>query len=500
MQQIRKILIFAFLIYTFHPLKQVLELQISSRNIMDKRKLLIKFITFDVLASLVVWLLFMLFRKVFVDTQVFRDVKIFIPNYDFLSGFIFFPLSCLFVHSLSGYYRRPENQSKTTSFLTTFVATAIISITIFFVLMLDDIVVSYQYYYYSFLVLFGLLFFFTFSARLVIYNQIKQAFKTKKWTINTLIVGTGKNAVKMANELEKKAEEHTLKGFISVENQPNEVPKEAVVGYFNNIGDVVAKYEIKDVIISLDNTDEYQLFKLINALYKHDVDIRFTPRLYEILTSGSRIKMMGVNPLVNITNLNMPDWQFSVKRYFDILISLIALILLSPVLIYFIIRVKKDSPGPAFYLQERIGYLGKPFRIIKFRTMYVDSENGTPQLSSANDGRITPLGRMLRKYRIDELPQLWNILKGDMSIVGPRPERKYYIDQIIEEAPYYCLLYKIRPGLTSWGPIRIGYSDTVEKMIERLNYDIIYLDNMSLLNDMKILFQTIEIIFKGKGI
>ena len=500
MRQIRKILIFVMLIFTFHASKQVLELQISSQNIMDKRKLLFKFITFDVLASLVVWLLFMLFRKIFVDAQVFSNVKIFVPNYDFLSGFIFFPLSCLFVHSLSGYYRRPENQSKTTAFVTTFIATAIISITIFFVLMLDDIVISYKYYYYSFLVLFGLLFTFILFARLVIYGQIQHGFKTKKWTINTLIIGTGKNAAKMAEDIEKNAEEYTLKGFISVENQPNEVPKDAVIGYFNNIGEVVDKYEIKNVIISLDNTDEYQLFKLINALYKHDVDIRFTPRLYEILTGGTRIKMLGVNPLVNITNLNMPDWQFSVKRYFDILVSLVALILISPVLLYFIVKVKKDSPGPAFYLQERIGYLGKPFKIIKFRTMYIDSENGTPQLSSANDGRITPLGRMLRRYRIDELPQLLNILKGDMSIVGPRPERKFYIDQIIEEAPYYCLLYKIRPGLTSWGPIKIGYSDTVEKMIERLNYDIIYLDNMSLLNDLKILFQTIEIIFKGKGI
>jgi exopolysaccharide biosynthesis polyprenyl glycosylphosphotransferase len=467
---------------------------------MDKRKLLFKFITFDVLASLIVWLLFMLFRKIFVDARLLRDVIIFIPNYDVLSGFLFFPLSCLFIHSLSGYYRRPENQSVTTTLLTTFIASVIISISIFFVLMLDDIVISYQYYYYSFLVLLGLLFSFTVFGRLVIYYQIKNAFKTKKWTINTLIVGTGKNAVKMADELEKNADEYTLKGFVSVENQPNEISKDAIVGYFNNIGEVLQKFTIKDVIISLDNTNEYQLFKLINALYKHDVDIRFTPRLYEILTGGAKIKMMGVNPLVNITNLNMADWQFSVKRYFDILISFIALILLSPLLLYFIFKVKHDSPGPAFYLQERIGYLGKPFKIIKFRTMYVGSENGIPQLSSANDGRITPIGRMLRKYRIDELPQLLNILKGDMSIVGPRPERKFYIDQIIEEAPYYCLLYKIRPGLTSWGPIKIGYSDTVEKMIERLNYDLIYLDNMSLLNDMKILFQTIEIVFKGKGI
>ena len=467
---------------------------------MDKRTLLIKFISFDVLAALIVWLLFMVFRKTVVDSQIFSQVKIFMPNYDFVSGFIFFPLSCLFVHSLSGFYRRPERQTKTVAILTTFVSSLIVSIVIFFVLMLDDIVVSYEYYYYSLLVLFGLMFTVTLTFRIYQYMQIRQAYRSKRWTINTLIIGTGKKAAKMAQEIEQNAEEYTLRGFVHVDNQPSEVPRESIVGYMNGIGEIISKYEIKDVIISLDNTDEHQLFRLINAMYSYEVDIRFTPRLYEILTGGSRIKMLGVSPLVNITTLNMPDWQFSVKRYFDIVSALVMLLLVSPLMIYFMIRIKDDSPGPVFYLQERIGYLGKPFKIIKFRTMYDGSENGTPRLSSANDERITPLGRILRKYRFDELPQLWNIVKGDMSVVGPRPERKYYIDQIIDQAPYYCLLYKIRPGLTSWGPIRIGYSDTIEKMIERLNYDIIYLDNMSLMTDFKILAQTVEIIFKGKGV
>ncbi len=467
---------------------------------MDKRTLLIKFISFDVLAALIVWLLFMVFRKTVVDAQIFSQVKIFMPNYDFLSGFVFFPMSCLFVHSLSGFYRRPERQTKTVAILTTFVSSLIVSIVIFFVLMLDDIVVSYKYYYYSLLVLFGLMFSVTLVFRMYQYLQIRQAYRSKRHTINTLIIGTGKKAAKMAQEVENNAEEYTLKGFVHVDHQPNEVPRDQVVGYINGIGDIIQKYDIKDVIISLDQTDEHQLFRLINAMYSYDVDIRFTPRLYEILTGGSRIRMMGVSPLVNITNLNMPDWQFSVKRYFDIVFALVLLLVVSPLMIYFMFRIKTDSPGPVFYLQERIGYLGKPFKIVKFRTMYDGSENGVPRLSSANDERITPLGRMMRKYRVDELPQLWNILKGDMSVVGPRPERKYFIDQIIEQAPYYCLLYKIRPGLTSWGPIRIGYSDTVEKMIERLNYDIIYLDNMSLTTDFKILAQTVEIIFKGKGV
>lgn len=456
--------------------------------------------TFDVFASLIAWLVFMMFRKVFIDSQLLKDAIFLIPNFNFLTGLMIFPFSCLFVYALSGFYRRPEKQSAASVFLMTFVSSVIISMVIFFVLMLDDVVISYKLYYYSLLVLFGLLLVITFSFRMILLRNIRRSVKTKKWVINTMIIGTGKNALQMSQVLDKRATEYTLAGFVSIENVPTEVPRDQVIGYFHNVGEVIEKYDIQDVIIALENPDEYQLFKIINELYKSDVDIRFTPRLYEILTGGSRIKMLGMNPLVSITTLNMQDWQFSVKRFADIVISAIALLLLSPLFIWFMIRIKLDSSGPVFFLQERIGYQGKPFNIIKFRSMYYNSENGTPQLSSAFDQRITPVGRILRKYRIDELPQFFNVLRGDMSIVGPRPERKYYIDQIIERAPYYCLLYKIRPGLTSWGPIKIGYSDTVEKMVERLNYDIIYMDNMSLLNDMRILFQTIEIIVRGKGV
>jgi lipopolysaccharide/colanic/teichoic acid biosynthesis glycosyltransferase len=132
--------------------------------------------------------------------------------------------------------------------------------------------------------------------------------------------------------------------------------------------------------------------------------------------------------------------------------------------------------------------------------MYNNAENGVPQLTTKEDDRITPFGAVMRRYRLDELPQFYNILKGEMSIVGPRPERKFFINQIMKIAPYYCLLYNVRPGLTSWGPIKVGYTDTMDKMVIRLKYDILYLENMSLLSDMQILFFTLSIIIKGKGL
>ena len=164
-----------------------------------------------------------------------------------------------------------------------------------------------------------------------------------------------------------------------------------------------------------------------------------------------------------------------------------------------VIAIKLDSPGPVLFKQKRVGLNKKHFNILKFRTMCEAAESGTPQLSLDNDPRITPIGRWLRKYRLDELPQFWNVLIGEMSIVGPRPERRYFIQQIEQQAPYYCMIYKIRPGLTSWGPIKVGYTDTIEKMITRLNFDVVYIENMSLLLDIRIMFHTIGVLLNGKG-
>jgi lipopolysaccharide/colanic/teichoic acid biosynthesis glycosyltransferase len=169
-------------------------------------------------------------------------------------------------------------------------------------------------------------------------------------------------------------------------------------------------------------------------------------------------------------------------------------------MLYLALRVKRSSDGPIFYKQERIGLHGKPFNIIKFRTMYVSQKTDTPKLASENDSRITPFGKVMRKYRLDELPQFFNVLKGDMSLVGPRPEQKFFIDKIIEKAPYYSLVHKVKPGITSWGMVMYGYADTVDKMIERLKFDIIYLENISLKIDLKILIYTILTIVKGKGV
>ena len=218
-----------------------------------------------------------------------------------------------------------------------------------------------------------------------------------------------------------------------------------------------------------------------------------------MLTGAARIVEIEGQPLVRITEHKMSDSELCIKRASDVVLSLSVMVLLSPVYVFLYVLVYATSKGPAIYRQERIGLHGIPFKILKFRTMCVDAERKRPLLSQDNDPRITRVGAFLRKYRLDELPQMWNVLRGDMSLVGPRPERGYFIRQIEQKAPYYCLIYKIRPGLTSWGPIKVGYTDTVDKMVERLNYDITYMENMSLKLDLKILFFTIGVIIDGKG-
>ena len=419
-----------------------------------RRKQQIWYILADLISSELVWLCFLGFRWMVFEGRMELLEDVLIPAFDFRLPLIAYPLVCLTVYYLSGYYLRPFQKPLWREFLRTIVSAAVIALLFFFIIIIDDPTENYKHYLVSLSVLFSLQFVLSYIPRLTITLLSRRRGVLRTKTIHSM-----------------------------------EEAKMLVAG------------EQDEVIIDLPNgfTDR-DLYMLIARLYPLSCEISMIPRVYDMLTGAARIGQLDRPSLIRITDYHMTDAELCIKRAFDIVASALGLILLSPLFALIALQVKLSSRGPVFYSQERIGLYGLPFHIYKFRTMIEHAEEeGLPQLTHDNDPRITKIGHWLRKYRLDELPQLWNILRGDMSIVGPRPERPFFIEQIMKEAPYYCLLYKVRPGLTSWGPIRVGYTDTTEKMIERLNCDIVYVENMSLLLDLKILFFTTGVIIKGKG-
>ena len=271
------------------------------------------------------------------------------------------------------------------------------------------------------------------------------------------------------------------------------------LGKVTEIQRVIADRGIEEVIIAIGGGDRDNLEAILNALEGTLVEIRIIPDIYDILSGSVRMSSIYGAPLIEIDREIMPQWQRSIKRLLDWTVSIFALLILSPLFAVIGLMVKSTSKGPVFYLQERIGRHGRPFQIIKFRTMHTDAEAQGPQLSRDDDPRITSVGRFLRKSRLDEFPQFLNVLLGDMALVGPRPERAHFIARIMERAPHYHHLQKVRPGITSWGQVKYGYAENVDEMVQRLRFDLIYIENMSIALDIKILFYTVLTVLKGRG-
>lgn len=470
---------------------------------MDRRAQVIRYVLSDVLSAATAWTLFYLYRKTVLEPLTFGHPVPVELDRNYLTGLVVIPLFWLGLYTMIGGYTDIFRRFRTKELGQTLLISVLGVVVIFFALLLDDEVPDGTYLSRSFVVLFGLHFGLTFLPRFLLTSRTVRMVHERRIDFNTVLVGGNERAVAIHQEIEgmRKSPGNRFVGFVSVNGGDQQLGTTGLqrLGKWTDLRRVIAENQVEEAIIAVESSEHEHISRIINELEGTNVRIKIIPDMYDIMAGSVKMTSIFGAPLIEVNPQIMPAWQFALKRLVDIVFSGLALLLLSPVLLVIAVLVRSSGAGPIFFRQERIGRFGKPFRIIKFRSMVADAEQAGPQLSSSTDPRITPIGRFLRRTRLDELPQFWNVLKGDMSLVGPRPERQFFIDRIMEVAPHYRHLHKVRPGITSWGQVKFGYAENVEQMVRRLKYDILYIENMSLAVDLKILAYTVIIMLKGDG-
>ncbi len=411
------------------------------------------------------------------------------------------PLMMMAVYWLTGYYNQVYYKSRLAELGNTAAVSFAGMLVIYFAVLIDDGIPERMQNYELLGLLWLMLFMPVFVARSVITNRVIGRIRRGELAFNVLVVGDGEQAMSLASRVDSFLSHMGMKvvGYVTYGHGPQQ-DLDRPVYRFDELPRLISELRVTAFIVQPQKGGERSTIDIVNRLFPLGQTIYITSDVQHLLMSGGRMESLVGEPLINVSSARITPFTANFKRLADVVVSSLAMLSLLPVYAIIALLIKRDSKGPVFYRQERVGYRKKPFRIIKFRTMRPDAERCGPALSEADDPRVTTLGRRLRKYRLDELPQFWNVLRGDMSLVGPRPERAYYVDLIVARAPYYSLVHQVRPGITSLGMVKYGYASNVEQMVQRLRYDLLYIENISITTDLKILIHTVTTVVTGRGI
>jgi len=410
----------------------------------------------------------------------------------------------LLIFTFVGMYRTWFASSRFDEMTTLFKATFVGIFILFFLILYDDAVHNVASSN-RFLILIYWMFLLTLvgSGRILLRTIQRRLLINGIGRKNAVIVGFNRKAFEMHNTIESyKGLGLDIIAYLAVksENIGKKHNNIKVVDTVHNIKEVLKKLNVTEIILALDKHEGDIMLEVVATCDSNNLSIKIIPDLYEIISGQARTSQLYGFPLIDIMPQLMPEWEKKIKRLMDVLISIILIILSSPIVFITSLAIKYESKGPIFYKQDRSGLDGKVFKIIKFRSMRADAEKASgPVWSTKDDPRITKIGKFIRKVRIDELPQMVNVLKGEMSLVGPRPERPFFVEQLSKEIPFYKRRLKVRPGVTGWAQVKHKYDENVEDVKEKLRYDLFYIENMSLSNDFKILFRTVFVVLFGQG-
>ena len=427
---------------------------------------------------------------------------------------LYLPVLAIYVYWLVlfaffGLYRSWYAQSRLDEIVTLFRTTAAGALVLFFLIFLDDTSTGPQSgvriiigVYWAFL--FG----FVSAGRLALRALQKRLLAAGIGARSTLIVGWSAKGKQLCDMVLKyPALGYKLVGFVdpgtwkgSKRAQRAEYRSIPLIGSGDQLASLIREYDVREVLIGLDSSEHDKLLHIINECNGYEVGLKMMADLYDIVSGQARVSSIYGVPLIEVTAEIMKPWEESLKRMVDVIVSLLILLVGLPVWILVAVAIRLETPGPVLYRQERVGKNGKIFRIFKFRSMKMNAEElSGPVWASRRDPRVTGVGRIIRRLHIDEVPQFINVLRGDMSLVGPRPERSFFVDRLSEELPLYKRRLKVRPGITGWAQVKHKYDESIEDVKVKLKYDLFYIENMSWRMDLKILFNTFYVMISGKG-